>query len=71
MCKDGSYRNNVILIRPDGASVTDGKFELDNFENYMNDIEVLWLNMSNRTWKEADELLSMVPDYDYDYDYDQ
>jgi len=62
LCNDGSYRNNVILIRPDGLHVTHGEFTLENFNDHMNNIETLWINITDKTWKEIDEEMKWMDD---------
>lgn len=58
---DGSYRNCVILVRPDGpvlfaANHKSLNQKYDDWEQfYLDNAETLFLNMSERTWAEIDE----------------
>ena len=61
---DGSFRNCVILIRPDGVMVTHGgdrRFEsTEEYVTYFaENAEIIFLNMTEETWENAHRFSEM------------
>jgi hypothetical protein len=68
---DGSYRNAVILVRPDSVFFTHRPEECESNEDIFQSIdwciencETLFLNMTDTTWAEEVEEMEMFDDYD-------
>lgn len=80
---DGSYRNYVILVRPDQVSVSNGPCEYDDEDVpdvhlsvaswLVEDAPIIHLNMTSETWSEFCEWARRFDTYDpYDgYDEDE
>jgi hypothetical protein len=61
---DGSYRNFVVLVRPDGARITDcgdlwkkrgyGVKVAEQLRYARDHAQIVFLNMTSETWKEVD-----------------
>jgi hypothetical protein len=74
VCFDGSYRNCVILVRPDGWTYTgyhtlpwnDIKSEVDILKFFDENAEIFFLNMTDETWADIEEWDRMM-DNELDY----
>lgn len=69
--RDGSYRNCVILVRPDGLVGTrsGGYYEIkpehtvqESLTYFSEHAEIIFLNMSAETWEEVNEFFNLFAD---------